>query len=104
MGMTIRFTYDMDEEYHTVTVTHQKSRELTGVIECGSSTGQIRTFSKNLILDCSEIFGSLILQKLLGEVKNSSWNPDSRSRTKESVPRNPKLNFIVPEDEKHKRK
>ena len=77
-----------------------------GPVECGKDRGKDQTFELVEMVNCTEIFGSSLLQDLRNQALESDWVEASKTVTKDFPPYKPKLSdeFKVPEGENHKRK
>ena len=72
IGQTIRFINGMEKTYTTGIVLSHTSRTLKCLIMCGEREGQTCVFEKSEMVECTEIFGSTILQNIMKQVKNAS--------------------------------
>ena len=54
--------------------------------------------------NCTEIFGSSILQQLYQNANSSEWADATKTKTKDNPTNKPALKFMCPREEKHKRK
>ena len=102
IGQTLRFEYTQGPV--TIRVVRTTSTEITGILECGRSRGQEKVFEKIEMQNCTEIFGSSILQQLYQKADSSEWADVTKTKTKDIPTRKPALKFMCPRKEKHKRK
>ena len=105
-GETIRFTYGFNEYYTTILITRRTNRNIMGSVECGKDRGKDQTFELVEMVNCTEIFGSSLLQDLHNQSLESVWVDASKTVTKDFPPYKPNLcdEFKVPNDENYKRK
>ena len=96
----------MDTYTYTVLITRTSSRNLTGMIECGADRGKEEVFAFIEIAECTEVFGSSLLQSMLSKSIGLSWSKDAKSKTRKIPKRKPRLspNFMVPTEIVYKRK
>ena len=106
LGQTLRYTYGVNEKWETVVVTRQTSTTINGILVCGENRGESKILEKAEIVEAQGIFGSSLLHDVLQKVKTLEWTDANRSKTRDLPRRQPKLNpkFMVPADEKYKRK
>ena len=96
----MRFTYN--EKAITATVTIITANSLKAKIECGNQQGKLCTFEIIEMMDCTEVFCSSLLKNILSEVRESSWKKADKTKVPRPVSYMPE--FMVPEDEKYKRR
>ena len=104
MGQTIWFSYGMDERMRLAFVMGITSSRLKCRIECGKHRGNVEDFKPDEIIGCKEVFTSSALQDIFNQTKVSDWQESPRSITKELPMVKPQLKFLVPPQEKHKRR
>ena len=104
VGQTIWFSYGVDERMRLASVLGITSVSLKCRIECGKHRGNLEDFHQNEIIGCEEVFTSSGLQDIFNQTKTSVWQESARSNTKEVPTLRPQLRFLVPPQEKHKRR
>ena len=61
-------------------------------IVCGASRGKKDVFQTSEMLDCTEVFGSMVLHDLLNQAKDAKWIAGDKTKTRVLPKRKPKLN------------
>ena len=90
----------------TAMVTATSRAYVTAILECGSSRGESKKFEIFEMVNCTEVFGSGMLQHLYNEVERSEWSDATKVKSRELPIRKPALKkqFMCPVEVTYKRK
>ena len=103
IGTTLRFEYE--SAVMTARITRFTSKYFHGMIECGESRGELKTFEIIEVQNCYELFVSSILPKLFQDLDDLKWEKAMKLKTKSIPPPRPELkqDFRCPESQVNKR-